>query len=216
MATVTSKDLARYQTSLDQIAAQPKAKLRELLERLDWEDVTADANKAVEIMRAVCQVGTDLSAVSSANFYQFVRRLSLHEEFTALAMSGFDPAATEGAVRYFVTSVLKDDQAMFVSKCLDRYDYEVRLAARKCTQANANRDTAMAGYALVPEPGACEFCEYLASLGFIENWTDGDVEIHEHCRCTTVPGFEGKTEIEGYEPSEIEVTDGELYDDIPF
>ena len=215
MATLTAKDLGRYQASLDQIAAQPKAKLAELLESLSWEDVTADATRAVELMRAACQVGTDLSAVSSANFYQFVRRLSLNEDYVALALSGFDPAATEGAVRYFVTDVLKGDPAMFVTRCLDRYDYEVRLAARRCTQANANRDSAMAGYALVPEAGACDFCEYIASLGFIENWHDGDVEIHEHCRCTTVPGFEGKTEIEGYEPASIDV-DGELYDDLPF
>lgn len=210
MATVKSSTVERYRKSLDDISGKAQPVIRQLLEALEWEDVTADATRAVLIMRVACESGTNLAAVSSANFYQHVRKLTLGGKYEALALSGFDPDATEGAVRYFVKAVTDGDKALFVDKCLSRYDYEIRLAARNCTKANARRDSADVKWMLVPEPGCCDYCQKLADLGFIENWS-GDVEIHEHCRCSTVPGFEDRTQVEGFEEAPYE-----LYADIPF
>lgn len=210
MATISRELVQRYRKSLDAIADKPKPAIRATLEKLGWEDITLDANKAVAIMQAACQAGTDLAAVSSSNFYKRIRKLSLGGDTSALALSEYNPEATEGAVRYFVEAVVQGDNALFVEKCLARYDYEVRLAARHCTQANARYDSAEVKWALVPEAGCCEYCQMIADLGFIDNWS-GEVEIHEHCRCTTVPGFDGNTKIEGYSDGEYE-----LYSDIAF
>lgn len=210
MATVKASTVERYRDSLDKISKQPRKAITQLLDALKWDDVTADANKAVDIMRIACESGTNLAAVSSANFYQYVRKLTLGGTYNALALSGYNPDATEGAVRYFVKAVLDGDKALFVDKCLSRYDYEVRLAARHCTKANARRDSADVKWMLVTEPECCDYCKMIADLGFIENWS-GDVEIHEHCRCSTVPGFDGMTQVEGVEDAPYE-----LYGDIPF
>ena len=210
MATVKSSTVERYRKSLDDISGKAQPVIRKLLEALEWEDVTADATRAVEIMRVACESGANLAAVSSANFYKYVRKLTLGGKYDPLALAGFNPEATEGAVRYFVKAVTDGDKALFVDKCLGRYDYEIRLAARNCTKANARRDSADVKWMLVTEPGCCDYCQMIADLGFIENWS-GDVEIHEHCRCSTVPGFDGKTHVEGAgDPSY------EMYGDIPF
>ena len=72
MATVTRSNLNRYRSSIDAIADRPKAGLVEMLNRLDWEDVTDCANKAVQIMRAAGQIGSDTAAVSAAEFYKHI------------------------------------------------------------------------------------------------------------------------------------------------
>ncbi len=220
MATVTRSNLNRYRSSIDAIADRPKAGLVEMLNRLDWEDVTDCANKAVQIMRAAGQIGSDTAAVSAAEFYKHIRRNMVGGEWATLARSGYDADAMEGAVRSFVATIFRDGNAdMFVEHCIARYDSEVRNAARRCIDENMRRDSVRAEYALVPDGECCDLCAELAAIGPSANWGDWDGHVHEHCRCVTVPVFEGG-EIEGYSPDRYaeqlaDTASGDLYD-LPF
>lgn len=207
---ISRADVARYADSVTRIAEAPKARLLAALQSLEWEDVTRDANDAVALMKAACASGSDMAAVSSAEFYKALRRDALGGQWATLAVSGHDGKATEGAVRAFVEHVMHGERDVFERQCLDRYEYEVRNAARHCIAENARRDTARVGYALVPSSGGCcAYCSELASLGFVEQWADWDGTVHEHCNCTTVPGFEGETEIAGYDPDDYIEHEGE-------
>ncbi len=221
MATVTRSNLRDYRRSLNAIADRPKAGLVEMLSRLDWEDITADANTAVQIMRTAGQIGADTAALSAAEFYKYLRRKALGGEWASLASSGYNPDAMEGAVRAFVQIIVDGEPPdRFIEHCITRYDNEVRNAARHCIDSNMRRDSARVEYALVPEGDCCDYCAEIAAIGPSENWGDWDGHVHEHCNCVTVPCFEGNTEIEGYDPDRYaeqvaEADDGELYD-LPF
>lgn len=214
MQTVSQRTLSRYRGAIDKLADDPKKIILGALRTLEWNDVTADANTAVSIMRQACTSGTDLAAVASAEFYKAMRRDALGGQWATLAASGFDPKANEGAVRAFVNDVLAGNVDVFERKCLGRYEYEVLNSARNCIVYNAQRDTAEVGYALVPEGDCCAYCAELASFGFVEQWGGWNGTVHEHCRCMTVPGFEGQTIIDGYEPKDY--TGIESVYDMPF
>lgn len=197
---VTRRQLNAYREGISRIANAPKARLLAALQTLEWNDVTRDANMAVSLMRSACQSGSDLAAVAASEFYTAMRGSALGGQFSAIAASGFNGDATEGAVRAFVESVMHGDVAGFEDHCLARYDAEVRNAARHCIDENARRDRAEVSYALVPQGDCCDYCAELAALGFNGNWGNWDGHVHEHCSCVTVPGFDGQTTVEGYDP----------------
>lgn len=68
--------------------------------------------------------------------------------------------------------------------------------------ARASALQASLRYARVPaDAEACGFCFMIASLGFAYDaeGTSPDHPNHPSCRCRVVPGFEGKTSVEGFD-----------------
>ena len=195
--TVSKQTLRRYSDAVTRLATQPKGNLLIALQSLEWQDVTADANRAVAIMQAASGSGSNLAAVASAEFYKSLRHAAIGGKYPAIAVSGWVPEATEGAVRSFVWDVIDGNRDVFESKCLDRYEYDVRNSAKRCIGYNAQRDPARVRYAVVPSGECCDFCAMLASRGFVYHDADSCEDIHPHCTCSAVPDF---AEVKGYDP----------------
>lgn len=167
------------------------------------ENVAALRAAACEAMEAVCGQVSDLSAARSAEFYDEVRALSVGKRLGALVDSGRDPAATEGAVRALVQSIVDTGSTeRFARELGDRVDYEAKRAAAECVERNARRDPLKPKWARVPSGAeTCPFCIMLASRGFVyhsEKSAGRAGHYHPNCDCRVVPGFEGD-DVEGYD-----------------
>lgn len=171
--------------------------------RIPGENVAALRAAVCEAMEAVCGQVSDLAAARAAEFYDEVRTASVGKQLGALVDAGRDSAATEGAVRALVQSVV-DTGAVdrFARELGDRVDYEVKRAAAECVERNARRDPLKPKWARVPSGAeTCPFCIMLASRGFVyhsERSAEGRYHGHPGCDCRIVPGFEG-ADVEGYD-----------------
>ena len=159
------------------------------------ENVAALRAAACEVMEAVCGEMADLAAARAAGFYESVRKLHVDERFAARVDSGRDPAATAGAVRALVQSVVDTGNTdAFARDLADRVDYEAKRAAGECVLSNGARDPLKPRFARVPSGAeTCPFCIMLASRGFVY-WTERTAgsrgHYHAHCDCRIVPSFD--------------------------
>ncbi len=82
---------------------------------------------------------------------------------------------------------------------------QVKRAANRTMRQNCERDGVK--YARVPTGAeTCGFCIMLASRGFVYSTAQAAGELdhyHRSCDCKIVAGFDGETEIEGYDPDEL-------------
>ena len=76
-------------------------------EKLDWRDVPACRDAVVQVMQMVLSEYGAASAQAAADFYDAVRTASVGEQMGAVAHSGLDPKATEGALRAFVKDAVE-------------------------------------------------------------------------------------------------------------
>lgn len=171
--------------------------------RIPGENVAGLREAVREAMEAVCGQVSGLAAARAAEFYDEVRTASVGKRLGALADAGRDPAATEGAVRALVQSVVDTGAAGRLARELgDRVDYEAKRAAAECVERNARRDPLKPRWARVPSGAeTCPFCLMLASRGFVyhsEKSAEGRYHGHPGCDCRIVPGFEGD-DVEGYD-----------------
>lgn len=171
------------------------------------ENIAALRAAACDVMEMVCGEVTDLAAARSAEFYDETRILSTGERLGARVDSGRDSAATAGAVRALVQSVVDTGSAdRFVRELGDRVDYEVKSASAKCIERNARRDPLKPKWARVPSGAeTCSFCIMLASRGFVyhsENSAEGRYHGHPGCDCRIVAGFDGM-DVDGYDTAEL-------------
>lgn len=168
-----------------------------------WDGDPASLREiAIVVMESVCGQFSELAAVRAAGFYDDLRAMySVGDSFRAVPLPGRNPAATEGAVRAFISLVAKSgDVDGFVSRLVDRADYECRVAANECVARNAMRDPLKPRYARVPTGvETCGFCLMLASFGFNYRTAEAAGHAHKGCDCRVVPEF-GPSSIRGYDP----------------
>lgn len=178
------------------------------LDALEYETVDDLRNQVIDIMERYCSAATDEAAAYAARFYDDARALSAPSEaYSAEAVSGRVPEATDGAIRGIVQTIVDGHPwSTFAGKVLDRADYEIRRSANRCAIANADRDPAKPRWARVPTGSeTCGFCIMLASRGYDYLRKESADHAHPNCDCRVVPRF-GEGSIEGYEP--------EYYEDI--
>lgn len=113
--------------------------------------------------------------------------------------------ATEKAVRGIVQEGVDGNIPGMQDQLCQRIDYEVKRAAGETVFQNAARDRRYVRFARVPSGigETCDFCIMLASRGFVYHTeaTAGELKhYHANCRCRIVPGFQGETTVEGYDP----------------
>lgn len=171
------------------------------------ENVAGLRAAACEVMETVCGQMSDMAAARSAEFYDEVRAASVGKKLGARAVSGRDSAATDGAVRAMMQSVVSTGSAdRLVRELCDRVDYEVKRAAGESVERNARRDPLKPRWARVPSGAeTCSFCLMLASRGFVyrsEKSAAGKYHGHPGCDCRIVPGFDGM-DVEGYDTGEL-------------
>lgn len=189
------------------ISAEAQQQVMRVLERVDWSDVSSARGVVVEAVQIALANATELAAQASADFYDASRELCVGKPLGAVALSGYEPDATEGAIRSFVRYVTENGNVgQFNDQVLQRIDYECKRAAGYSMTENGSRDPLKPRYARVPTgPETCLFCLMLASRGFVyhSKKSAGAVNhYHANCDCRVVCGFDG-AEVEGYDPDEF-------------
>lgn len=202
MATIPRAALDYVNRQLAALSADAQSRVLSVLEAVDWGSVgVAEARELiVEALRMVLPTYTDAAAQLGAALYDAVRTLAVGEAYGATAVSGYDAAATEGAVRALARYLVKGSAESFRSGVLDRVDYEIRRAENVSVASNAASEGVR--YARVPTGlETCGFCIMLASRGFVYTSAEAASHSHSSCDCRVIPGFPG-AEVEGYDPSE--------------
>lgn len=208
MATIPREALDAVNRQINALSADARSRVMRVLRSVEWtpESVARCREIVVAALEEVLPAYTDLAAQASADLYDAVREASTGAPLGATAASGYDPRATEGAVRAFVRTVTDGaGVTAFDNLVLQRVDYELRRAANYCITYNGARDPRKPRYARVPTGAeTCDFCLMLASRGFVYHSTSSAAVDHTHdrCDCRVVPGFPGD-EVEGYDPEEI-------------
>ena len=200
---IPRSSLDRLTEELNALSGAGRQMVENALANAEWEDVAGLRAVMAEAMELVCGEMADLAAARAAEFYDEVRTASVGKRLGALVDHGRDPAATEGAVRALVQSVVDGvSTERFARELGDRVDYEVKRAAGECVERNARRDPLKPRWARVPSGAeTCPFCVMLASRGFAyrsEESAEGRFHGHPGCDCRIVPGFEGD-DVEGYD-----------------
>lgn len=115
-----------------------------------------------------------------------------------------DPERTDKKIRYFAGRLVEGDLPGFTKNVTDLTRFYVKRSAydnmvRNCYQNDVR-------YARIPSGReTCAFCFMLSSRGFVyhsEKTARGRSlhGVHQHCDCIIVPGVEGVTKIDGYDP----------------
>lgn len=171
------------------ISADAQARVMEVLQGINWtpETIAQCRDLVLQILANVMPTYTTMAAQASADFYDAARELSIGKPMGAVAVSGYDPRKTEGAVRGFVRFVLDGRVETFNDQVLQRIDYEMKRSAGESMFANGRRDPRKPKFARVPTGDeTCDFCLMLASRGFMysSEATAGAIKLdHYHAGC---------------------------------
>jgi hypothetical protein len=186
MATIPRAALDYVTEQVNGLSADAQAKVLKVLESIEWtpDNISECRDLVIQALDAVMPTYTDAAAQSSADFYDASRELAVGERLGAKAVSGYDPAATAGAVRAFVRYVLDGRVQTFNDQVLQRIDYEMKLSAANSTLENGRRDPLKPKYARVPTGAeTCDFCLMLASRGFVYHTESTASMGHVHAGC---------------------------------
>lgn len=199
--------IENYTQGINGISKASRAALKAALESIDFsQPVDVIRDLVIEIMQSICGASTDAAAALSAEFYDGLREMEIGQRMGAVAASGREPKATEGAVRAFAEHLVKGNKRAFVTSLLGRVDYETKVAAAQTCLNNARRDKLKPRFARVPTgTETCDFCLMLASRGFVYHTEAAASHAHSGCDCRVVPSWRSH-EVEGYDPDA-------LYDD---
>ena len=208
MATIPRSVLTYVNGQINALSADAQSRVLKVLSRISWtpENVAECRELVVQALESVMPEYTSLAAQSTADMYDAIRVQSVGEAMGARAISGYDAAKTDGAVRAFVQKVVDGKSIeVFNNFVLQRVDYELRRAANYCVTANGARDPLKPRYARVPTGAeTCDFCLMLASRGFVYHSVSSAAVDHTHfsCDCRVIQGYPGD-EVEGYDPRSI-------------
>lgn len=204
MAAIPRAYIERYTKAINTISADSRKKLEEALAKIDYsQDIATVREQVVEVMQVYCGGATDLTAQLAAEFYDGLREYELGERMGAVAKSGRDPNATEGAVRAFAQKLVEDKTAEFITLCLERLDYETKVAAAQTVLNNGRRDRRKPRFARVPTGAeTCDFCLMLASRSFVYRNETTASHAHSGCDCRIVPSWKSMA-VEGYDPDAL-------------
>lgn len=203
MAAIPRRVLEYVSQQVNALSADAQARVLRVLESIEWTpgNIAECREIIVQALRAIMPTYTDAAAQAGADLYDAVRAAAVGEAMGAAAISGYEPDATEGAVRAFVQDIV-DGKAVeqFNAKVLDRVDRDIRRAENVSVAENASRDPLKPKYARVPTGAeTCEFCLMLASRDFVYTSRGAASHAHPRCDCRVVQGYPGM-EVEGYDP----------------
>ena len=187
MATIPRSALTYVNGQINALSADAQSRVLKVLSRISWtpENVAECRELVVQALESVMPEYTSLAAEATADMYDAIRVQSVGEAMGARAISGYDAAKTDGAVRAFVQKVVDGKSIeVFNNLVLQRVDYELRRAANYCVTANGARDPLKPRYARVPTGAeTCDFCLMLASRGFVYHSESSAAVDHTHVNC---------------------------------
>ena len=194
----------RFTAAINTLSAKARKGLSDALARIDMsQDVATVREQVIAAMQVWCGGATNQVAVIAAEFYDGLRELELGERMGASALSGRVPEATDESVRAFAQKLVDGKPEQFVTLCLERLDYECKVAASQTVLNNGNRDRVKPRYARVPTGSeTCDFCLMLASRGFVYRTEVAASHAHSGCDCRIVPSWKSFS-VAGYDPSAL-------------
>lgn len=166
---------------------------------LNTHDISTKAGRkaALDYAYALATRYGESAAAASCEMYDAIA------EASGLALAAAEPAATAtyGEVARLINSLLKQNMSyILIGEGVGRL---VKLAGADTTLKNALRDGAE--FAWIPHGDTCSFCLMLASNGWrkaSKKTIQGDhaEHIHANCDCTFAIRFDGRSNVEGYNP----------------
>ena len=217
MAAIPRAALDYVTEQVNGLSADAQARVLKVLEQIEWSpgNIAECRDIVIRALESVLPTYTDAAAQASADFYDASRELCVGEKLGAKAISGYDPAATAGAVRAFVQDIVDGKPVeRFNRKVLSRIDYEMKRAAGNSMAENGANDRLEPRYARVPSGAeTCAFCTMLASRGFAYRTKEKAGALnhyHADCDCRVVCSWDtyesgpsrrrsGGLEVEGYD-----------------
>lgn len=213
MARLSREDYEQYQRAIDLLARGVSGKFLELASGTSFEGL-AEAERA-ELTMGLVEAAKDLylqtrdsAAYVAAAYYADCMEAHGYEVEQDLAI--LDAEDIDAKSRYWAERAFNgtESAAQVVARVSQWLDGRVRGAADQTVAGSAMRDSGKLAmrttYARVPRGGkTCGYCFILASYGFrlvTEKRVDEIGRVHPNCNCRCVPGVEGKTTVEGYEP----------------
>lgn len=216
MTVISTAEVSAYTNALNSLTGVAKTAVEAAISGIEYSDVADLRIRLLDAIEPFVVASTDTAAALAAEFYDSLREQSVGERYGARPVSGYDPQATEGAVRAFLQGIVEGKTlGEIMDRVLGRVDWEVKHAAGNCVIENAGRDPLSKRYARVPTGAeTCPFCLMLASRGFEylsakSAGADKRGHYHANCDCRIVPGFDGM-EVEGYDPDALYARFSEL------
>ena len=164
-------------------------------------DGEADAFDEVEaLMRQICGTYTRLSSALTCHFYDGIRQgANVPGEFKAQQYEQYDREALRETSRACAAEVAQGKNTVPLPELLSGIaSREIRVSSERTVRSNIRRDPSKPKYCIVPNAGACAFCQMRASLGYRYD-DNSKVESHNHCTCVATPVFPGQ-KVQGYDP----------------
>lgn len=164
-------------------------------------DGEADAFNEVEaLMRQICGTYTRLSSALTCHFYDGIRQgANVPGEFKAQQYEQYDREALRETSRACAAEVAQGKNTVPLPELLSGVaSREIRVASENTVRKNTRYDPSKPKYCIVPNAGACAFCQMRASLGYRYD-DNSKVESHNHCTCVATPVFHGQ-KVQGYDP----------------
>lgn len=180
-----------------------------------WMSVNPDATIAecrefakAAVRAALMRYG-DAASVNATRLYDEVMAGESIDVPPATIYDGPDEGKIDGTVRRLVGRLdsAAPDREGFLEQVGKYVSDETRRAARETVAQNVQRDAKTkkgkrVRFARVPQrPDPCGWCVMLASRGFdYLSEESAAAANHHNCTCLVVPGVNGETTVEGYEP----------------
>ena len=206
MASVPRAVLDYVSRQVEALSSDAQARIMRVLEAIDWDggNIAENREALVRSLQSLLPTYTSAAAQAGADMYDAVRVTSVGEAMGAIADSGYDPDAVDGAIRALVQRIVDEKPVeQFDRSVLDRVDYEVRRACNVSVARNVARDPLGPRYARVPSGNeTCTFCLMLASRGFVYTSAEAASHAHAGCDCRVVQGYPGM-EVDGYDPDAL-------------
>lgn len=192
---------------LNNLSDATRRAIEQRIRMLEYDSIADLRIKLIDVLEPFFENATNMAATYAADAYDETREAATGKRLGAVPDSQRIPKATEEAIRAFVGELDKGGIEKIIRLIQDRADYEIKKSAAQSTLANAKRDPLKPRYARVPTGAeTCEFCIMLASRGFVyhSDKSAGALDHwHPHCDCRVVAGFDGYTEVEGYDTNAL-------------
>lgn len=153
-----------------------------------------------ELMQIMCRNYGRLSSALTCHFYDGIRQgANVPGEFKAQIYEQYDEYDIRKTARACAYEVAQKKNTVPLDQLLSGVaSREIRVASERTVRRNIRRDPSKPMYCIVPNAGACAFCQMRASLGY--QYDDKSaIESHNHCTCVATPVFLGQ-KVQGYDP----------------
>lgn len=225
--------IRRYAEQLSQLVSKADDVVAGLVEAYMEENPYASVEElrdyTIAVIDEVVQLYGDAASTAAMQMYDGIMREENVATGQAVIYRGPDKQAISKGVHYQARWLTEDDydSDRYITEVRELTRYHVRKAANDTAIDNVERTnaefiarqrrqkraikTGRAGragkvrYARVPTGlETCTYCTMLASRGFVYTTAESAGHAqHRGCNCLIVPGVQGETQVDGYDPDEL-------------